>query len=210
MNKIGHLRGGWFLAIAIVGVGAGVYFFLMQPRGLKPNSKVGIEVLAQPLDLVYGPDTAPDKLVVFISYQCAWCQKFLTETFPQLKSHYIDNGKLQLVVKLVQPSTDPNAELALQMLVCLNQAGNPQPLQTLLLTEPNVVYTREFMALNDEFLHKDAAYAHCMATQQAKMLIDSNLVLFRELNLTGTPTIIYKRNIYKGFKTYAQMVAMLN
>ncbi len=210
MSKNNRLGVWWIGVLVAIGVGVAVLFFVIFTPKVKPNGKTNFDIRQHPLDLVYGSDTATNKLVVFISYQCAWCQKFLTETFPALKTNYIDNGKLQLVIKLVQPTTDPNAELALQMLVCLNQAGNPQPLQTLLLAEPNVIYSREFMTLNDEFLHKDAAYAQCMATQQSKMLIDSNLVLFRELNLTGTPTIIYKKNIYKGFKTYEQMVAMLN
>jgi len=48
--------------------------------------------------------------VEFADYQCPFCEKFYTDTFPDIKKNYIDTGKIKFVYKnlafLGKESTD--------------------------------------------------------------------------------------------------------
>src|SRR5580704_13490531 len=47
--------------------------------------------------LSVGSDNAPLVLVEYTDYQCPFCQRVQTGAFPQIKTNYIDTGKLRFV-----------------------------------------------------------------------------------------------------------------
>ncbi|MEK6891326.1 MAG: thioredoxin domain-containing protein [Nanoarchaeota archaeon] len=50
-------------------------------------------------DAVLGSPTAKVTIVEFSDFQCPFCEKFYSETFSQLKTNYIDTGKVKLVFR---------------------------------------------------------------------------------------------------------------
>ena len=46
-----------------------------------------------------GNDDAPVTIIEFSDYQCPFCRKFWVETYPQIKSEYIETGKVKLVFR---------------------------------------------------------------------------------------------------------------
>ncbi len=50
-------------------------------------------------DAVLGDENAKVTIVEFSDYQCPFCRKFWTETYPQLKAEYLDTGKAKLVFR---------------------------------------------------------------------------------------------------------------
>ncbi|MBI2043683.1 thioredoxin domain-containing protein, partial [Candidatus Pacearchaeota archaeon] len=46
-------------------------------------------------DAVLGNKDAPVTIIEFSDYQCPFCRKFWTETFSQIKTQYIDTGKVK-------------------------------------------------------------------------------------------------------------------
>lgn len=60
-------------------------------------------------DAVLGDEDAPVTIVEFSDYQCPYCARFWAETFPQLKSEYIDTGKVKFVYRDYPLGSHPNA-----------------------------------------------------------------------------------------------------
>ena len=50
-------------------------------------------------DAVRGDEDAPVTIVEFSDYQCPYCKRFHDETFPAIKSKYIDMGKVKFVYR---------------------------------------------------------------------------------------------------------------
>jgi protein-disulfide isomerase len=50
-------------------------------------------------DLVLGPDTAKVTVVEYASMTCGHCMAFHTKVFPEIKSKYIDTGKIRFVFR---------------------------------------------------------------------------------------------------------------
>ncbi len=50
-------------------------------------------------DPVLGNKNAPLTLIEFSDYECPFCKRYFTETFPQIKKDYVDTGKLKIVYR---------------------------------------------------------------------------------------------------------------
>lgn len=67
-----------------------------QPQALEPTpSPVDIEVGNMP---VQGNQNAKVAIVEFTDYQCPYCERLFSGTFPQVKKDYIDTGKVKYFV----------------------------------------------------------------------------------------------------------------
>ncbi len=69
-----------------------------------------VNVTINPTDPFLGSPNAKVTLVEFSDFQCPFCERFFTQTWPQIKTNYVDTGKVKFVYKnlafLGQESTD--------------------------------------------------------------------------------------------------------
>lgn len=171
------------------------------------DSKVSI--YENELDIVFGQDSASLKVFLFSSYNCSFCRKFFENVYPELKTDFIDKGKVKLVIKPVELSRNKSIINSLQIAVCVNEYGNFEKLHQLLLAEPTVVYTPEFKNVIDELTEKDLFVAECMYGGKSEKYIANNVSTFLNLKLTGTPTFVINNKIYKGYKDYDRFKKMI-
>lgn len=191
----------FYLIIAIIILTA--TFLLINKNNLfNKNYKTKIDISEQDLDIVYGLDSTDLTIFLFSNYTCSFCRKFFKTVYPELKKEYIDNGKVKLVVKPLAFSSNKSVINSLKIAVCINKFGNFETLNKLLLTEPNVIYTKEFSNVVDEFTEKDIFIAECMYGGESETYIYKNIIEFKNLKCSGTPTFIINNNIYKGYIKY--------
>jgi len=75
-------------------------------------------------DAVEGSANAPVTIVEFSDFQCPFCRKFWTETYHQLKSEYIDTGKVKLVYRdFPLASLHPMAQKSAEAAECVREAA---------------------------------------------------------------------------------------
>lgn len=76
-------------------------------------------------DAVLGDENAPVTIIEFSDYQCPFCRKFFVDTLPQIKSQYIDQGKVKLVFRdFPLDSIHPGAIPAAIAAECAGEQGN--------------------------------------------------------------------------------------
>lgn len=193
-----------FLAIVLSIIVVVVFTFILLFNGETPIKYrvANINITENDLDIVYGSDSALLTVFIYSSYNCVFCRKFFTDVFPVLKREYIDKNKVKLVVKLIEFSESEPITESLKIAVCINKYGNFTKLHKLLLADNNVIYTQEFKEVIEEFIDKDTFVAECMLSGKAEEYIIDNVAEFRELELTGTPSIIINNKIVKGYRKF--------
>lgn len=67
-----------------------------------------------------GTSSAPLTLIEFTDFQCPFCERHFTQTFPQIKSEYIDTGKLKYELRSFPLSFHGNAHKASEAALCAN------------------------------------------------------------------------------------------
>ena len=88
--------------------------------GNNPSAKV--DVSAED-DAVLGNKNAPVTIIEFSDYECPFCGRHFTQTYPQLKKDYIDTGKVKIVFRDFPLSFHQNAQKAAEAAECAGEQG---------------------------------------------------------------------------------------
>ncbi len=75
-------------------------------------------------DPMMGNRNAPLTLIEFSDYHCPFCRRFFTQTFPKIKSNYIDTGKVRYVFRdYPLDAIHPHARKAAEAAQCAQEQG---------------------------------------------------------------------------------------
>lgn len=70
-----------------------------------------------------GSESAPITLVEFSDFECPFCASFFNKTFGQIKSDYIDTGKIRFAYKHFPLIFHPNAQKSAEASECAKEQG---------------------------------------------------------------------------------------
>ena len=98
-----------------------------------PAPTVDMEALVDD-DAVLGDNDAPVTIVEFSDYECPFCGRFHTQTFGQLKSAYIDTGKVKFVYRDFPLSFHAQAQKAAEAAECAGEQGKYWEMHELLFS----------------------------------------------------------------------------
>lgn len=105
----------------------GTYLFVSQPLKIsekldlnpttteQQNQKVNVSTDGDPTQ---GSQTAPVTIVEFSDFQCPYCERFYTQTLPDIETNYIKTGKAKLVFRDFPLSFHQYAEKASEAAEC--------------------------------------------------------------------------------------------
>jgi protein-disulfide isomerase len=82
-----------------------------------PTGNTGTVTASGDDDAFIGDADAPVTIIEFSDYQCPFCQRHALNTYPLLKSEYVDTGKVKIVFRdfplsSIHPMAQPAAEAA--------------------------------------------------------------------------------------------------
>lgn len=107
-------------------------FWLIKPQTPPPSNLQELKPvapegkMAELMDggLVLGSNSSPVVIVEFSDLQCPFCRSFWEDSYPSLKSEYIDSGEVQLVYRHFPLSFHPSAEKGAEAIECAREQGN--------------------------------------------------------------------------------------
>ena len=93
-----------------------------QPAAQAPAGPVSVTSRSD--EAVLGSKDAKVTVVEFADFQCPYCQKFFIDTFSQIKSQYIDTGKIKYVYRhFPLTAIHVNAQISAVAAECANRQG---------------------------------------------------------------------------------------
>ena len=108
--------------VAVILIACGVYYGTRQPApspspvAVAPTPDKASLLTAQPGDHVEGSPNAPITMIEYASFTCPHCAHFNTMILPELKTKWIDTGKVKLVYR--DYPLDQTAAQAAQLACC--------------------------------------------------------------------------------------------
>lgn len=160
------------------------------------------KVEQHPGDVVFGAENAPHTVFMYASYFCDYCRYFFSRTLPPLQEHYLDRGEVKLVVKWVDFTENPQVLFSLQAASCIAQYGIYEKFHPLLMVNPDVVFTEDFLTLIDDIMNDNSEIAACIQDNNNYAYLRSNVKAFRANRFSGTPTFVINGKMYSGFIAY--------
>jgi protein-disulfide isomerase len=132
-----------------------------------------------------GPADAPVTIVEFSDFNCPYCRRFQTETFPELMAAYPDQIRF---VYRDDPITSAESMIAAQAANCAGKQGAYWPYHDTLFTGDLGLGSQAYQAYAER-LHLDpAALAACIADGGEQAEVESDARAAAALGVSGTPT----------------------
>jgi len=154
-------------------------------------------------DAIKGYPDAPITIVEFSDYECPFCERFYSQTFNQIESEYIDNGKVKFVYRDFPLNNHPNAQKAAEAAECAGEQGKYYKMHDQLF-ESGVTggvtafkeYAKTIGLDQEEF--NSCLDSGAMASEVKKDMADG-----QKLGVRGTPAFFINGELISGAQPYS-------
>lgn len=186
----------------------------MAPAGAEAEQKKPADLLGfLEHDRVLGNEEADVRVIEYASLSCSHCMRSHTETFPQLKEHYIDTGKIAYIYRHF-PLNEPALRGAM-LAECAGDDGFFRYLKVLFNSQPQWAYDANFMDSLRSFAKVggigEEAFDRCMADKELEGRLVSGLKWAASgLNVQSTPTVFVNGQKLDGFQSFEKLSNLID
>ena len=157
---------------------------MQAPESLKVTTK-GAATLGRP--------DAPVTMVAYMDYECPFCKRFETQSFPEIKKQYIHTGKVRYLVRDLPLDFHKNALKAAESTHCAGEQGKIWEMRAKLIeafprieSEHLVTYAGQ-LGLDVEKLRR------CLDSNKYAEPLKRDLAAIQQMGISGTPTFVIGR-----------------
>lgn len=156
-------------------------------------------------DPVLGDKNAKVTLIDFSDYECPFCKRHFTDTYPQLKKDYIDTGKVKMVFRDLPLSFHQNAPKEAEAAECARKQGG----DSVYYKYHDQIFTKTTsngtgLALDQlPIIAKELGlnvnqFQSCLDSGEFKAEIDKDIADAGKVSASGTPTFFIGKSTSNG------------
>lgn len=167
---------------------------------------------------VKGNQNAKVTIVEFSDFQCPFCEKFFTDSLPQIRKDYIDTGKVKLTYRqfpLIQ--LHPNAYKAASASECANGQGKFWEYHDLLFQNQAAWSNLDSTGVVAKFKEyagtlglDTGSFSSCLDSDKYKADIDKDIAEGQAVGVSGTPTSYINGTQIVGAQPYAAFKTLID
>lgn len=174
-------------------------------------------------DAVMGNKSAKVTLVEFSDYQCPFCLRHFTETFPLIKKNYIDTGKVKYVFRDFPLDFHANAIPAAMAAECARQQqgdamyfqmGDKVFANQKKMYDEGDQYPKSLAVFASELGLNSSKFSTCMSDPNTEAEVFADNEAGSSFGVTGTPGFIIndgtKSQLIKGAQPYSAFTKVLD
>jgi protein-disulfide isomerase len=179
----------------------------------KPAAAAPIQVADAVMDLTGVPSIGSSKaaitLVEFTDYQCPYCRRFYSGTFPDLKKRYLDTGKIRFYSMDFPLDIHANAMLAAQAAHCAAENGKFWELNDKLRMDADALDRENLAGYAQASLIDPATFLKCLDSGRFREDINRSIEVGAALGVRGTPTFVIGRSTERGLKEGSLLIGAI-
>ena len=161
-------------------------------------------------EMVQGAENAPVTIIEYASMTCGHCGTFHRNTYPTLKSKYIDTGKVRFIFR--EFPLDPLAAAGFMLARCASEKSKDQyfPIIDALFDKQKEWVVRQplppLLAIAKQAGFSQKSFEECLANQKLlDQLEEVRRTAAQKFGVTSTPTFFINGKIVRGAMTVPQM-----
>jgi protein-disulfide isomerase len=196
-------------ALALTGAGVLVGFSVADgpTPALAQNPSPAELMQPGPLgDMSLGDEKAPVTIIEYASMTCPHCAHFHETTYPELKTKYIDTGKVRFIFR--EFPLDQLAAAGFMLARCSGKDKYFPMIETLFQKQRDWVVQRPLaplMTISKQAGLSEQAFNECLKNQQVLDGIEEVRQRGTKFGVQSTPTFFINGKIYRGALTMAEM-----
>jgi protein-disulfide isomerase len=164
-----------------------------QQRGAAPPEPPQIVTVSIAGAPSLGKAEAPLVLVEFTDFQCPYCIRFQNEVFTQLKTNYVDTGKLRVVSHNLPLPFHNFAGPAARAAICAEAQGRFWPMRDKLFAAGNTLSIETINRVVQETGLEAAKYAACATNQATADILSKDGQEAKAATIEATPSFVLGR-----------------
>jgi protein-disulfide isomerase len=172
---------------------------------LDADGKVRMKLDGSP---ILGDKNAPLTMVEFTDFQCAFCQRFHTVTFAEIRKKYIDTGRVRFVSRDLPMDFHSNAGRAAQAARCAGDQNRFWEMRDLLVANAARLSADDLNGFAQSLKLDTAAFKSCVQSGKYAAAVKSDTALALSLRIDGTPGFIVGKSTPEGVEGTVLMGAL--
>jgi len=161
-----------------------------------------------------GNNNAKVTIVEFADFRCPFCEKFFTDTLPQIKKDYIDTGKVKFAFRNYA-FLGPASTLAGEGSVCANAQGKfweyhdymyknqPQETDTSMYTTANISQIAGTLGMDQ------SQFQDCLSSNKFDKDFQDDLTSAKNAQVDGTPTFFVNGQRLVGAQPFSAIQTVI-
>ena len=181
----------------------------VAPSGDQPAVPTARADIDSDDDAVKGNSDAPVEIVEFSDFQCPFCERFYTDTLPQLESEYINTGKVKLAFRDFPLSIHPMAKPAALAAECAGDQGKYWEYHDKIFENQGRLSADVWDDFATEIGLNVGTFNSCVSSGKHNAEIDADFAAGRAAGVTGTPAFFINGKLLVGaqpFEAFKQVI----
>ena len=147
-----------------------------------------------------GADSAKIIMTEFSDFQCQFCGKWVTDTYPALKTSYIDSGKMKFAFKNYPLPFHPNAAPAANAAECASEQGKFWQFHDKLFANQGALSADNYKKWATDLGLNMTQFNACTDAKKFDSVVNAQIAEGSSFGVNGTPTFFLTRSDNGAFK----------
>jgi len=173
-----------------------------------PSPIINMEELAQE-DKIEGDPNAPITIVEFSDFECPFCSRFYSQTLIQLRTEYIDTGKVKLIYRDFPLSFHPEAQPAAEAAECANEQGKFKEYHDMIFENQSQIGDATYKRWAAELGLDTEQFNSCVDEGKYRAEVQADFAAGQAAGVSGTPTFFINGQKIVGaqpFSVFQQII----
>jgi len=159
---------------------------------------------------VIGNLNAPVTIIEFSDFQCPFCAKYETQTFPQLKKDYIDPGKAKIVFKNFPLPFHQFAEKAAEAGECAFEQGKFWEYKEKLFENQQALSVDDLKKYAKDLGLDTGQFNNCLDSGKFAAEVQDDLKSGQEAGVEGTPSFLINGQLLVGAQPFSEFQKIID
>jgi len=188
----------------------------VMPKGAPSPSQGVPAVPSGPVDVsldddpVLGDSKAKVTIVEFSDYECPFCGRYFTQTYPQLKKDYIDTGKVRLVFRDYPLPFHQNAQKAGEASECADDQGKFWEMHDKLFRNQQALSVENLKKYAGELGLDQKKFDECLDSGKYASEVQNDMNDGSKYGVSGTPSFFVNGQILVGAQPYSEFKKLID
>jgi protein-disulfide isomerase len=163
-----------------------------QPAAPAPvNDKVSMAFTSGGFSV--GKENAPLVLIEYTDYQCPFCQRYHNDSFAQIKTNFIDTGKIRYISRDFPLPFHENARRGATAARCAAEQGKFWELRHTMIVNANQLQADKLGGYAQAASMDVPKFQACVDSDKYRAAIDKDIAEGTAVGVSGTPSFVLGR-----------------
>lgn len=161
-------------------------------------------------DPVLGDKNAKVTIVEFSDYECPFCGRYFTQTYPQLKKDYVDTGKVKIVFRDYPLPFHQNAQKAAEAAECADDQGKFWEMHNKLFSNQQKLDVASLKKYAGELALDQAKFDDCLDSGKYASEVEKDMQDGSSYGVSGTPSFFVNGQLLVGAQPYSEFKKLID